>query len=175
MPLIPMACLPENLTNGRPLRKMNVMRTMVRTLARTVALVTLMVVVPGAIVGCGQSGTGGPVETIVNAELGEYYIKLDQTSVPAGKVTFAAFNAGKMEHELIIIKTDLAADKLPMGREGDPTRVDEDKLATFGEVEDIAAKRTKSGTFDLTAGKYLLICNKAGHFVAGQWIAFQAT
>lgn len=158
----------------RRMSKVNAIGTMVRKLASTVALAAL-VVVPGILAGCGQSGTGGPVETIVTAELGEYYIKLDKTSVPAGKVTFAVSNVGKMEHELIIIQTDLAADKLPMGREGDPTRVDEDKVGTSGEVADIASGRTKSETFDLKAGKYLLICNKPGHFPAGQWIAFQVT
>ena len=158
----------------RRMRQMNVIGTMVRKLASTVALAAL-VVVPGIIAGCGQPATGGPVETIVTAELGEYYIKLSRTSVPAGKVTFAVSNVGKMEHELIIIQTDLAADKLPMGREGDPTRVDEDKVGTAGEVADIAAGKTSSGTFDLKAGKYLLICNKAGHFPAGQWIAFKVT
>ena len=158
----------------RHMSQMNVIGTMVRKLASTVALAAL-VVVPGILGGCGQSGIGGPVETIVTAELGEYYIKLDKTSVPAGKVTFAVSNVGKMEHELIIIQTDLAADKLPMGRDGDPTRVDEDKVSTSGEVADIPSARTKSGTFDLKAGKYLLICNKAGHFPAGQWIAFKVT
>jgi uncharacterized cupredoxin-like copper-binding protein len=157
-------------------RKMNVKGTMLRRLAGTftLALATLLTI-PGVLAACGQTGPGGPVETIVNTELGEYYIKLSQTSVPTGKVTFAVTNAGKMEHELIIIQTDLAADKLPMGREGDPTRVDEDKLTVSGEVEDIAPSRYKSGTFDLAPGKYLLICNKAGHFVAGQWIAFKVT
>jgi uncharacterized cupredoxin-like copper-binding protein len=156
------------------MNQMNVIGTMVRKLASTVALAAL-VVVPGILAGCGQSGTGGPVETIVTAELGEYYIKLSRASVPAGKVTFAVSNIGKMEHELIIIQTDLAADKLPMGRDGDPTRVDEDKVGTAGEVADVAAGKTSSGTFDLKAGKYLLICNKPGHFPAGQWIAFQVT
>jgi hypothetical protein len=59
------------------------------------------------------------VETIVTAEVGEHYIKLDRASVPAGQVTFAVSNTGMMLHELIIIKTDFAAGKLPLGREGD--------------------------------------------------------
>jgi uncharacterized cupredoxin-like copper-binding protein len=146
---------------------------MVRTLASTIAL-AMLVVVPGVIAGCGQSGTGGTVESIVTAELGEYYIKLDKTTVPAGKVTFAVTNVGKMDHELIIFKTDLAADKLPTEKD-DPTRVDEEKIGAIGEVEDIGPNKTKSGTFDLTAGKYVLICNKPGHYVAGQRIAFEVT
>jgi uncharacterized cupredoxin-like copper-binding protein len=156
------------------MRQINVIGTIVRKFASTVAI-GAMVVVPGILMGCGQAANAAPVETIVKAQLGEYYIKLDRASVPAGTVTFAVSNVGKMDHELIIIKTDLAANKLPLGREGDPTRVNEDKVGTVGEVADIASGKTKSGTFDLKPGRYLLICNQPGHFAAGQWIVFQVT
>jgi uncharacterized cupredoxin-like copper-binding protein len=158
----------------RGMRQINVFRTVVRKFASTVALAA-MVVVPGILVGCGQPVVAGPVETVVSAELGEFYIKLDRASVPAGQVTFAVSNKGMMLHEMIIIKTDLAANKLPLGREGDPTRVNEDKVTVSGEVADIDPARTKTGTFDLKPGRYLLICNQPGHFASGQWIVFQVT
>jgi len=156
------------------------------TRAGVVALAAL-VVIPGILVGCGQSASGGTgggqVEQVdsvqgpssVTVELGEWYVKLDKKSVPAGSVTFAVSNVGAKPHELIIIQTDLTADKLPLGREGDPTRVDEDKLIPTGEVSDLASGDKKSETFDLKAGKYILICNMAGHFKNGQWTYFQVT
>jgi uncharacterized cupredoxin-like copper-binding protein len=161
------------------------------TRAGVVALAAL-VVIPGILVGCGQSASGGTVggqteqvdsiqgPSIVTAELGEkspsaMYVKLDKKSVPAGKVTFDVSNVGAKPHEMLIFKTDLTADMLPMGRNGDPTRVDEDKLGAIGEVAGLNPGDKKSGTFDLTAGKYVLLCNKAGHFPAGQWTYFQVT
>jgi uncharacterized cupredoxin-like copper-binding protein len=161
------------------------------TRAGVVALAAL-VVIPGILVGCGQSASGGTVggqteqvdsiqgPSTVTAELGEkspsvMYVKLDKKSVPAGKVTFDVSNVGAKPHELLIFKTDLTADMLPMGRNGDPTRVDEDKLGAIGEVSGLNPGDKKSETFDLTAGKYVLLCNQAGHFPAGQWIYFQVT
>jgi Sulfocyanin (SoxE). len=90
-------------------------------------------------------------------------------------VTFDVSNVGAKPHEMLIFKTDLTADKLPMGRNGDPNRVDEDKLGPIGEVSGLNPGDKKSGTFDLTAGKYVILCNKAGHFMAGQWIYLQVT
>lgn len=130
--------------------------------------------------GCGQSGSqtsGGSTVSAgntVNAELGEFYIKLDRTSVPAGKVTFKVTNSGKIEHELIVLKTDLAVDKLPM-RANDPSKVDEDAAGGVGEIEDVAAGQSKNGTFDLKSGSYVLICNVSGHYAAGQRIAFRVS
>jgi uncharacterized cupredoxin-like copper-binding protein len=156
-----------------------------------VVTLAALVVIPGILVGCGQSASGGTVggqaeqvdsiqgPTTVAAELGEngsqMYVKLDKKSVPAGQVTFDVSNVGAKPHEMLIFKTDLTADMLPMGRNGDPTRVDEDKLGAIGEVAGLNPGDKKSGTFDLTAGKYVILCNKAGHFPAGQWTYFQVT
>jgi uncharacterized cupredoxin-like copper-binding protein len=158
-----------------------------------VVTLAALVVIPGILVGCGQSASGGtvasqkdqvesiqgPVASTVAAELGEngsqMYVKLDKKSVPAGPVTFDVSNVGAKPHEMLIFKTDLTADMLPMGRNGDPTRVDEDKLGAVGEVAGLNPGDKKSGTFDLTAGKYVILCNKAGHFPAGQWTYFQVT
>lgn len=149
------------------------MRVTLKLIISVVALATLAalsVFFPG----CGQRQASSAGESTVQAELGEYYIKLDRNSVPAGKVTFTVVNTGKMEHELIILKTDLAVDKLPAEKD-DPTRVDEDSLGNSGEVEELGPGKTKTGSFDRKAGKYVLVCNKPGHYQAGQRIAFQVT
>ncbi len=154
------------------------MRVILKSMTSAAALTTLATL-SVFLAGCGQTQSGsapsnGSAVQAVQAELGEYYIKLDRDSVPAGKVTFTVTNAGKMEHELIILKTDLAVDKLPAEKD-DATRVDEDKVGNSGEVEEIGPGKTKTGDFDLTAGRYVLICNKAGHYLAGQRIAFRVT
>lgn len=149
------------------------MRTILKLL--TTVVVAGLAVTSVLLMGCGQQTAGGASrESAVTAELGEYYIRLDTDTVPAGKINFTVSNVGKMEHELIVLKTDLPVDKLPPEKD-DPTRVDEDAIGTSGEVEEIGPGRTKTGTFELGAGKYVLICNKPGHYQAGQRIAFRVT
>ena len=79
-----------------------------------------------------------------------------------------------MEHELFFIKTDAAEGSLKV--ETATGEVDEAAVGTSpGEIAKIAAGATKSGTFDLTAGKYVLICNIAGHYALGMHAALVVT
>jgi len=48
----------------------------------------------------------------VGVELGEWFINSDSASLAAGSVTFEVSNKGKQDHNLVIIKTDLAPDAL---------------------------------------------------------------
>ena len=92
---------------------------------------------------------------------------------PRGQSPFQIANQGKIEHELVVLKTDLAANALKM-RAADPTKVDEEAGAkNVGEVEDVAAGASKSETFDLAPGKYMLVCNVSGHYKSGMVAAFE--
>ncbi len=108
--------------------------------------------------------------TSVAATETEYAIDLGATSVPAGDVTFQIRNAGTIEHEFVVVKTDLAADKLPMG-EGE---VDEDspQLGAVDEVEDIEPGATPTLTVSLPAGHYVVFCNIPGHYQLGMHADF---
>lgn len=112
---------------------------------------------------------GFTAATFVGVTLKEMLIGLDSAVVPAGPVVFSASNAGTTTHELVVLKTELAADKIP-ARATDPTKADE--TGDVGEIEDIDAARFSGGVFDLAAGKYVLICNEPGHYAAGMRIAF---
>lgn len=123
-------------------------------------------------------------DSTVKVELGEkgskFFVTVDKDSVPAGKTTFVIDNVGTMYHEVAIFKTDLPADKLPLTSEG---KVDEDKAGLLAEAvyakplrgdEDhhIRDGRGVDFTIDLAPGKYVLLCNLAGHYTAGQFVAF---
>lgn len=103
---------------------------------------------------------GGSSGTIVDSELGEFYIKTTPASAPAGDVTFHITNAGEDTHEFVVLKTDLADDKLPLNKDGD---ADEEAsgITSPGELENIAAGTTGDLTLPLTSGHYVLICNLA--------------
>lgn len=127
------------------------------------ALASIAVIAALLLVSCAQ----GPAKVTVTME--EWSIKLSQTDVPAGPVTFGVKNTGTQEHELVLLKTDIAPDKLP-DRATDPTKADEP--GNVGEIEDISSGSFKEATFDLTPGKYVLICNVASHYKSGMRVSF---
>ena len=127
------------------------------------ALMTFAVTAALLLAACAQ----GPAKLTVTMD--EWSIKLSQSSVPSGSVAFSLQNAGKEEHELVILKTDIAPDKLAL-RASDPTKVEEP--GAVGEIEEVAPGTSKEATFDLQPGNYVLICNEATHYQAGMRIAF---
>ena len=122
----------------------------------------------------------------VDIQLGEkgktFFVTADKDTVPAGQTTFTINNVGTIHHEFAIFKTDLPADKLPVV-EG---KVDEEKAGLLEEavyatpVRGDPDHRIREGrganlTITLEPGKYVLLCNLAGHYQAGQFIPFTVT
>ncbi len=99
----------------------------------------------------------------IRADLKEYAIGLTSAEVRAGTVTFIARNAGSVAHDLIVLKTDLAADKIPI--DGQTQKVKEDGRA--GGVEEIAPGKSLNLRLDLPAGHYVVICNVPTHYQLG--------
>ncbi len=101
-------------------------------------------------------GTNGvaDADTTVAVTLDEFSIAADPGSAPAGAVGFSTENAGEEPHELVIARgvpsditvVDGAPDEAGLG----------DSL--LGEIEAFAAGETCEGTFELTAGDYVLFC-----------------
>jgi uncharacterized cupredoxin-like copper-binding protein len=102
-----------------------------------------------------------PAATSVGVRLTEFKLTAAKTAVTAGKVTFTVKNAGKMEHELVVIKTSRKAADLPKNGEGKAS-----EKGSVGEVE-LGAGKTKTLTLNLKKGHYALICNVGMHYMAG--------
>jgi len=101
----------------------------------------------------------------------DFNIKMDQTTIPSGPVAFDVTNHSKtLEHEFVIVKTDLPQDKLPYDKKAQ--RVEEDKLNVVGEVDDLGPGTAGARTFDLEPGHYVAICNEPDHYAHGMHIAF---
>lgn len=116
-------------------------------------------------------GDPSPGNAVVRVTMDEMNLKPSIASVPAGKVTFVAVNQGKVDHEVVILKTNLAPNALIMLT--GISKVDEVASGeNFGEVE-VEAGVTEAGTFDLTPGHYVLVCNVPGHYKAGMFAAFE--
>jgi uncharacterized cupredoxin-like copper-binding protein len=114
--------------------------------------------------------------TKIGIELGEQpggklYLATEQETVGAGTVTFEVENTGAMPHELVVLRTDVAADKLPMA-EGGVAKED----GRVGGVEQMApGSEPMYLTMDLEPGAYVLLCNVPGHYGLGQYAAFTVT
>jgi hypothetical protein len=101
----------------------------------------------------------------VNAVLSEWKV-LTPTQLPTGSYNYHITNVGTMEHEMLVMKTDLPANKLPM-KGGD---IDEEALPPISDGENIAPGGSQNRKIDLTKpGTYLFVCNIAGHFKAGMY------
>lgn len=115
-----------------------------------------MIAIGSLLVSCSSSGsTAGPIATTVK----EWSITLSSANIKAGDVTFNIKNDGDVDHEFVVVKTDLAGDALPTTDTGE---VDEEGagIEAIGELEDILVGTT-DGTLTLTlpAGKYVAFCN----------------
>ena len=130
---------------------------------------SIAVVVPllAVVAACGGGATASPSVnadpggdgTAVNVTLQEWAVVPAQASVPAGTVTFAVTNDGPVDpHELVVFKTDLGHRALPTREDGG---VDEEGegVELIGEIEEFDPGATESGSFELAAGNYVLICN----------------
>jgi uncharacterized cupredoxin-like copper-binding protein len=75
---------------------------------------------------------------------------------------------GKTEHEFVVLRTDLDDAHLPV----DKGLVTESRFRKMGEVEDLAQGSTKRLSLKLAPGRYVLICNRPGHYEMGMHTSF---
>src|SRR2546430_16299163 len=118
--------------------------------------------------GCSQPAGDAPGGSQVVAELADYKITVNVPSVKAGKIKIGVRNLASMEHSFQVLKTDLAPDKLPV--DGASAKAKED--GKVGDIPSIPAGKSASVTLDLTPGKYVFICNVAGHYQLGMHTGF---
>jgi len=130
-----------------------------------IAMATALVLLAGCAAQGAQPGTGGQV----SVTLTDTGVTLAQTSVSSGPVTFKVKNAGSIVHELVVVRTDIAQDKIQASPD-EPSEMSEE--GTQGESGDLEAGLTKDFTLNLSPGKYVLMCNQPGHYMAGMHIAF---
>ena len=114
---------------------------------------------------------GTPGLDISKATMG---IKTSTATAPAGIVSFQVTNTSKdTVHEMIVMYLKDPTKPLPYIDKD--SKVGEDKAFDKGEVSELNPGKSGTVTLVLKPGKYLLICNVAGHFAAGMWTEFEVT
>lgn len=118
------------------------------------------------LIGC-STGLAATAPATVSVIANEWGFTPGSSSVQAGQVALEVVNQGLAAHEVVVLRTDLAADALLVEANG--AEVNESALGqqVVGEVEDVGSGQTKSLTLELTPGRYVLICNLPGHYKAG--------
>ena len=108
------------------------------------------------------TGGGGGQLT---ATLTDSAVQLSQPSIQNGTVTITVKNVGSVNHTLEILKTNLAADKIP----ADPNNAAkaDERGKVGGTTSELKPGESVDVKVDLSAGKYVVICNLPGHYLIG--------
>ncbi|MPZ48427.1 MAG: hypothetical protein GEU75_03790 [Dehalococcoidia bacterium] len=105
-----------------------------------------------AVLACGGGSDGGGD---LRVEVREWSVVPARDEGSSGPFTIELVNQGTRPHQLVIVKSDLPPGLLPTAG----ARVDETLVIVAGRIEPIAAGARETRTMELTAGKYVLICN----------------
>jgi uncharacterized cupredoxin-like copper-binding protein len=98
----------------------------------------------------------------------EFSFEATQQSAAAGRIAFSLQNRGSVEHELLVVRSELAADKLP-AKDGVAQLRADDELA---HVHGVGPGQRRTTRVELARGRYLLICNVPTHYQSGMRLEF---
>lgn len=96
-------------------------------------------------------------------------IRLDRTSTGAGTVSFQIRNAGSVAHELIVLKTNIPQNQIPVSTTQAAT-VTVPGLVAQTQILNPGASTTL--TLNLASGAYVLMCNQPAHYLIGMHTGF---
>ena len=125
-----------------------------------------------AVAAVAAPGGGAP-----EVRLSEFRIEAPRT-LPAGESEIVVRNSGRLEHDLVVVRTNRAADDLPLGLSGVAPQLAGDVV--FGEPHSrhehggaaprhhYQAGAAKRSAITLTPGRYVLVCSLPGHYEQGQ-------
>ena len=119
-----------------------------RTKARISLLLPFLLSV--ALAACSGGET-----TEVDVFEAEWRIDPAVIDLAPGKVKFVVANQGSRPHELLVLKSDLPPNSLPMF----DAKVDESKVKVVDRIKPFGAGETRELSLELSSGKYLLVCN----------------
>lgn len=132
-------------------------------LARRAAVVVLALAFVIPLTACSASQSTAAAKNI-DVTLSDKDIMLSEAEIPAGAVTFTVVNKGTIVHSIVVLRTDLAQDKIPTDTT-DPSKVQEPgSIAATGQM---AAGTKKQISRQLAAGHYVIVCNEPAHYAVG--------
>jgi uncharacterized cupredoxin-like copper-binding protein len=132
---------------------------------------------PGATSATTSAPSGNPVVDVsgdVAIHLSEWSVAVP-TTIAAGATNLTITNIGKVPHELLVFKSDLAASAFPLDADGNIIE-DGPGIKLVSDGDNVAPGGTQTRALDLTTpGTYLFVCNVPGHFKAGMFTVVTVT
>ena len=136
-----------------------------------------------ALTGCAVDAPDGPAASSeegaaadphnkIAGSVEEWAVRTTSSRALEGDVTFAITNFGTATHEFLVVRTDLAPGKIPLGAD-DRFSEEGEGLTVVDEIAEFPVNTTGTLKVNLAAGKYQLLCNIKGHYRAGMWKAFE--
>ena len=144
---------------------------------RALAPFVLLAIVVGALL-TGAGGSAAATQQL-QVTLDEGSLVASDATVRAGALQIDTKTLGKADHELLIVRTELPADRL-----GDPRYAG---IYVLGQPHDHFAKAAglksrhirpsgaRRDVIELEPGKYVLFCGLPGHYKSGQRAALRVT
>ena len=144
-----------------------------RGMRRTLLVVGgfIVVVVVALVIGLltydtGEAAPAGDVQVTTV----DFAIQIP-TKLASGKHTIGLTNRGSEGHELVLFKTDLRADDLPLGPDGDVIEDSPELTVAADSGDALPPARTESFTTSpLAPGHYAAVCNLPGHYGLGMHV-----
>ena len=125
-----------------------------------------------ALSACGADGDAAisGISNDITGSLSEWKIDLSAGAAAAGTVNFTITNDGTIEHEFVIVKTDIPDGEIPLVE--DKFQEDAEGVEVIDEMEKMAKGVTETLTVNLEPGNYQLVCNIVSHYGAGMHTGF---
>ena len=126
----------------------------------------------GVLAGAGGAGAAPARDATASAArikvvLTEWKLVPSVVRVSPGRTTFVVRNMGKIPHELVIVRTGRHHHALPMAGS------QASEAGLMGEIEEFLPGQTRRLIVKLAPGKYVLLCNLPGHYMAGQYASLR--
>ena len=132
-----------------------------------------------AFAGADEGGDG-----VFAAEARDGEVAIESASIVRGRQVVEVANAGTVEHELVVVRTDRAADEIPVGLNGVSVSlagrpvIGEDHAAAghdhaTGEVLGMLPGESRRYQVDLAPGRYVVLCQTDNHYLEGERTSFE--
>jgi len=135
----------------------------------------VLATVAAAIVGLSacSGGSPSPHEASLNVIIRDFHITASSSAVRTGEVVLLVHDQGPSTHELVVVRTDLPADQLPIRADGLLVDEDSPQLHSVDELSELDVGDRARLVLNLSPGRYVLFCNLEGHYLGGMHALLQ--
>jgi len=117
--------------------------------------------------GTSRSGASVAPFPSITATESDFTIHLSAAHVAAGPFAVVADNRGASAHELVVFRTNLAPNKLPVGADGNVIESSPQLVKVADTGTNVAPGQSRTMYTVLAPGKYVFVCNLPGHYRLG--------